>query len=87
MENAETGAHKNQRVRKAFEPTQHRVELPLQGKRVAILFNQIGNMLHIVSSQRVMDGFNEDRMLLVPGTGATMQLGEERGLGLLQATA
>src|SRR5215467_8716206 len=85
MEKAETGARKNQRIRKLFVPTKHRRELPPQRKRVAMLFNQVGGSLYIGNSQRMSHCLGEHVVLLVPAAGTTVEFGHFCWLRLLQA--
>ncbi|HEX6108661.1 MAG TPA: hypothetical protein VFZ02_04550, partial [Ktedonobacteraceae bacterium] len=67
-----------------LQPVQHCVSLATQGKRVRVLFNQADHALDIGSKPRVMHRFDDQVMLLVPGTGATMQFRNEGGRRLVQ---
>src|SRR6266496_3886541 len=74
-------------VWKRMQPVQHRVSLATEGKRVRVLFNQADRTFEIRRKPRMMHRVDDQVMLLVPGTGATMQFGNEGGFGLAQTAA
>ncbi len=74
-------------VWKGMQPVQHRVRLTTEGQGVPVLFKQADHAFEIGSKNRMMHRFEDQVMLLVPGTGATMQLGKQGGHGLGETAA
>src|SRR5947209_18193837 len=77
----------HQRIGQDVQPIQHHVDLSAERHRQANLFDQEGSPLAIGSSQCMLHGFDEQLVLLIPGAGAVMELGDERGMHLLQTMA
>src|SRR5437867_8027882 len=70
-----------------IEPAEHCVDATLPYDRPTILCDQARSKLKVCSCQRVLHRFSKHPVLLVPHTGAMMELRYQRRLGLTEVAA